>query len=110
MSFVLPCLELTQVPRGQRRTRGGGGLRLVGAEDGAIRLVVDQVGHEGTLLVLGEGCGVASCRAQTGLMVGVAARGVTAHRSLVSAMGARLEGRQGEGVRTSHCNSHCMGM
>lgn len=85
--------ELTQVPGGQRRRRGGGRLRRVGVEDGAIGLVVDQVGHEDALLVLGKAGGVAARRAQTGLEVGVAARGVAADRPLVSAMGAGLEGQ-----------------
>lgn len=93
-AFHSSTSELTQVPRRQGRSRGGGGLRLVGAEDGAIGLVVYQVGHEGTLLVLG----VTARRAQTGLVVGVAARGVTADRTLVSTMRAGLEGQQGVSV------------
>lgn len=86
--------ELTQVSRGQGWSRGGGRLRRVGVEDGAIGLVVDQVGHVGTLLVLGEADGVAARGAQTGLDVGVTARGVTADRTLVSAVRAGLEAQQ----------------
>lgn len=95
-AFHSPSSELTQVPRGQGwRRSAGGGLRRVGVEDGAVGLVVDQVGHEGTLLVLGEAGGVAAGGAQTGLEVGVTARGVTADRTLVSAMRAGLEGQRG---------------
>lgn len=82
--------ELTQVPRGQRWSRVGGGLRGVCVDYGAVSLVVDQVGHEEALLVLSFTAG----GAEAGLyVVGVTARGVTADRSLVSPMGARLEGR-----------------
>lgn len=89
-SLLFLLSELTQVPRGQRWSRVGGGLRGVCADYGAVSLVVDQVGHEGALLVLSFTAG----GAQAGLyVVGVTARGVTADRSLVSPMGARLEGR-----------------
>lgn len=94
MSSIYLILILTQVPRGQGRSRGAGGLRRVGAEDGAIGLVVDQVGYVGTLLVLGEAGSVAAPGAQAGLEVGVAARGVTADWTLVSAVRAGLEGQQ----------------
>lgn len=82
---------ITQVPRWQRWSRGGGGLRRAAAEDGAVGLVVNQVGHVGALFVLGEADGVAASGAQ----VGVTTRGVTADRALVSTMRAGLEGHQG---------------
>lgn len=87
--------ELTQVPRGQRWSRVGGGLRGVCVDYGAVSLVVDQVGHEEALLVLSFTAG----GAEAGLyVVGVTAWSVTADRSLVSPMGARLRG--GMHVRT----------
>lgn len=88
--------ELTQVPRGQRRSRVGGGLRGVRVHYGAVGLVVDHVGNVGALLVLSDAGGVATRGAQPGLrVVGVAARGVAADRPLVSPMGARLQGGRG---------------
>lgn len=81
---------ITQVPWWQRWSRGGGGLGRVAAEDGAIGLVVHQVGHVGALFVLGEADGITTPRAQ----VGVTARGVAADRTLVSPMRAGLKGHQ----------------
>lgn len=83
--------ELTQVPWGQWGSSRGGGLRRVGVEDGAVRLVVDEVGHVGSLFVLGEADGITASRAQVGLEVGVTARCVAADWTLISAMRARLE-------------------
>lgn len=93
MPFTLlsDTTELTQVPWRQGGSRCAGGLRGVGVEDGAVCLVVDQVGHVSTLLVLGEADGITASRAQVGLEVGVAVRGVTADWTLVSAMRAWLE-------------------
>ena len=86
--------DITQVPRGQGWSRGGGRLRRVCVEDGAVGLVVNQVGHVGALLVLGEANRVAGSGAQ----VGVTAWGVTADRALVPAVRARLEGDQRVGA------------
>lgn len=93
-SVIFPLVVLTQVPGGQGWRRGGGRLRWVGVEDGAVGFVIDQVGHESTLLILDEAGGVTARRAQTGLEVGVAARGIAADRPLVSAVGAGLRGAQ----------------
>lgn len=93
-----PSIWLTQIPRGQRRGRGGGGqagLRRACVEDGAVGLVIDQAGHEGALLVLGGARGVAARGARAGLEVGVAAWRVAADRTLVSAVRAGLEGGSG---------------
>lgn len=89
---LLTLQALTQVPGRQRGCRGGGGLRRVGVEDGAVRLVVDQVGNVAPLFVLGQ-----SRRAGARLEVGVAAGRVAADGTLVPAVGAGLEGQRGHG-------------
>lgn len=100
----LKALGLTLVPRGQRRSGAETERlrRVVVVEDGAVGLVVDQVGHVGALLVLGVADGVAARGALAGLQVGVAARGVTADRTLVPAVRARLEGRHNK-LSSSSC-------
>lgn len=82
--------QSTYVSWGQRGCRGGGGppgRGGAGVEDGAVGLVVDQVGHVPTTLLV-------PCQGgRAGLEVGVGARGVAAGRALLSPMGAGLKGQ-----------------
>lgn len=81
--------SLTQIPGGEGRRRRAAGLLSPGAEDGAVGLVVDQAGHEGSLLVLGQAGGVAARGAKAAVVVVVVvvvvAGGVAADWSLVPA-------------------------
>lgn len=62
------------VPRGQRGSTGGAGGRGLGgrwaaAQDGSVRLVLQDAGHEAPLLVLGQAGGVSGQRRGVGLQL-----------------------------------------
>lgn len=94
--------QSTYVSWGQRGCRGGGGppgRGGAGVEDGAVGLVVDQVGHVPTTLLV-------PCQGgRAGLEVGVGARGVAADWAFLSPVGAGLREDRGQKVieRSSGC-------
>lgn len=97
--FLLIGGSVTQVPRGQRWSRGGGLLVGAGVKDGAIGFIVNQAGHEEAVLVLAGACG-----SRTRLQLGVTAGGVAADGAVVPPVRARLEGGHSSGSITLKTN------